>query len=446
MQNSKGKLLLFLIGLGSQTQFHFIGSLGISEFPIFIFAPFIFLMDYRKLKDDGFMPFIWMSLLSCLGCLISSSVNFTPPIFLIKAFALPYSIFAMAVVMHRLLRYNLRGLKWYVVGTFLSGIISIFIFQQEVYLSRAGYVASGAEATALVVGNPLFWASKIKGLIMLPVSAFYLSVPMGYSISATFAGVLVSLFGSGTSGRAAAMTSFLAFGLVAIGKKSRIKMRNMGRHIGMFILVGFIALLGFKAVYSWAAKSGFMGYEAQQKYLYQTRTGTSALKMLMAGRMEFFCGLIACLDRPILGFGPLQEDTNGYVERYLRDYAAPEDYEKYITWVHETAARGEVFRRIPAHSYITCFWINNGILGLLLWLYVLVLFYKFFKRYAHAVPQWYGYICIGISNQIWDIFFSPYGGRVSVPVLICAILFCKAIAEGRLRLPIDMEMEARRYE
>ena len=437
---------MFLIGLGSVTQFHLIGSLGLSEFPMFIFAPFIFIVDYRKLKEDGFMPFIWLSLLSCIGCVISSLVNFTPFIFLIKAFAMPYSIFAVTVVVHRFLRENFHGLKWYIIGAFLSGIISVFIFQQEVYTYRGGYVASGEAATALVVNNPLFWAGKIRGMITLPVSAFYLSVPTGYSMCAMFASVLVSLLGSGNSGRAAAMTAFLAFVLIFIGKKNRSKMKNMGRHIGMLMLGGFLALFIFKTGYSWAAKSGLMGYEAQGKYIYQTRTGTSALKMLMAGRMEFFCGLMACLDHPIVGFGPLQEDKNGYVERYLNNYAAPEDYEKYIKWASETAARGESFRKIPAHSYITCFWINNGILGLILWIYVLFLFYKYFKNYAHGIPQWYGYICIGISSRLWDVFFSPYGGRVAVPTLICAILFCRAVAERKINLPIDMEMEARKYE
>lgn len=437
---------MFLIGLGSATQFHFVGSLGISEFPLFLIAPFIFITDCHELKRDGFMPFLLLTLLTCLGCVISSLVNFTPSIVLIKAFAMPYSIFATTVVMHRLLRKNLRGLKWFIIGVLLSGIISIFIFQPEVYTNKAGYIYSGDEATALVVSNPLFWSSKIKSLIMWPISAFYLSVPTGYSICATFAGVLVSLFGSGISGRSAALSTFLAFMLIVLGKKSRFRIKSMGRHIGIVIFGGILAIFMFKSAYSWAAKSGLMGYEAQEKYRYQTRTGESALKMLMAGRMEFFCGLMACLDHPIVGFGPLQEDKDGYVERYLNRYAALEDYEKYIKWASETAAKGESIRKIPAHSYITCFWINNGILGLILWLYVLYIFYKYFKNYAHGIPQWYGYICLGISGQIWDIFFSPYGGRVSVPTLICAILFCKAVVERKLILPMDMEIEARKYE
>ena len=63
---------MFLIGLGSMTQFHFVGSLGVSELPIFLIAPIIFVMDFRLLRGDGFMPFIWLTILCCIGCCISS--------------------------------------------------------------------------------------------------------------------------------------------------------------------------------------------------------------------------------------------------------------------------------------------------------------------------------------------------------------------------------------
>ena len=77
MHNSRVKLLLFLIGLGSQTQIQVVGSIGISELVMFLIGPFIFFLDYRQLKADGFMPFVWLSIFVCMGCVCSGMINHT---------------------------------------------------------------------------------------------------------------------------------------------------------------------------------------------------------------------------------------------------------------------------------------------------------------------------------------------------------------------------------
>ena len=439
-------ILLFLVGLGSVTQFHFVGSLGLSEFPIFLLAPFLFFVDYRRLKSDGFLPFIWLSILTCVGCIVASYMNETPSIFVIKGLAQPYSIFAVTVVLHRLLRRDFNGLKYYILGAFLSGIISIFIFQQETFTVHRGEAVTGLAATDMVMDYPLFWSSKIRQLLTLPTGMHFLTIPLSYSAIASFLSAIVYLVFSGTSGRAAALAAFASTVLLIIGTKSRHKMIDMGRHIGKLVIISLVAVFAFKISYSVAAKTGVLGYDRKQKYLSQTRMGSSALQMLMSGRMEFFCGVVACLDNPLIGFGPKGEDKDGYVEKYLQKYGAPDDYESYVRSLYAAAQKGYTYRTIPAHSFIGMFWIYYGIFGLLLWIYVLYLFYVYMRRCAHAVPQWYGFIALSIPPMVWDIFFSPYGGRVSGPCLVVCILFAKAVAEGKLRLPYEMEAEARKWE
>ena len=210
---------------------------------------------------------------------------------------------------------------------------------------------------------------------------------------------------------------------------------------------GLMALIVFKTVYSFTAKNGYLGYEAQKKYLNQTTEGESALKLLMAGRMELFCCLGACIDRPIFGFGPKAEDTDGYVPRYLAKYGAEEDYITYMNRIENMARQGlYVYRPLPVHSFIAMFWVYYGIVGLIIWMYVLWLIFNYFRQYASAVPQWYGYISLFSPFVVWDIFFSPYGGRLSVPMLIVCILYARAIYERKLLLPLCMELEARKYE
>lgn len=447
MSRGSSNIWLFLIGLGSVTQFHFVGSLGISELPMFLSAPFIFLLDYKALKRDGFMPFVWLTILTCVGCVISSLINKTPNAFFVKGLAQPYSIFAVSVVLHRFLRRNLNGLKWFILGVFLSSVISIFVFQQETFTGYGGDIVSGDIAREQVMNYPLFWSSKVRQVLVLPTTLEFLKVPTLYSVGAAFISGIVYLLFSGTSGRAAALTAFAAAVLLVAGTKSRRRLRSMGRHIVLLMAIGVVALFLFKVGYSSAARSGLLGYEAQQKYFNQTKGGAGILQLIMAGRMEFFCGVMACLDHPFVGFGPRAEDTGGYAERFLSKYGSAEDYVTYLDYMRRMAERyGYIYKTIPAHSYIAMFWIYYGIFGLILWIYVLYLFYMYLRKYAATIPQWYGYLALSIPSLTWDVFFSPYGGRVSGPCVVVCILFAKAVYDKRLNLPFQMEEEARKHD
>lgn len=441
---------LFLIGLGSQTQFHFLGSLGISELPVFLIAPFVFVSDYKTLKNDGFLPFVYLAILTCVGCVVSSCVNNTPFIFFIKGLAHPYAIFATTVVLHRILRRDIGAFKWVVVGAFVSGIVSIFVFQQETYTVQSGAEGSavtGMAAVEAVTGYALFWSGKIGDLLTLPIKAGYLSAPAWYSLAALIVTTAASIILSRGSGRSAALTTVLAILLILLGGRSRKRMASMGRNIIQLVVCVVVVVAIFKSTYSYAAKNGYLGDDARRKYYTQTRMGESALALLMSGRMELFCGVMACLDHPLLGFGPKAEDTGGYTERYLREYGSPEDYNSYLWSVQYYKSQGiDVYRMIPAHSHIAMFWVNYGVIGLLLWLYVLWLFFKYLRNYAPAVPQFYGLVCLGISTNLWHIFFSPFSERIETPLLVCCILFAKAVSEHKLDLPPNMEIEAAKHD
>jgi hypothetical protein len=175
--------------------------------------------------------------------------------------------------------------------------------------------------------------------------------------------------------------------------------------------------------------------------------GDSALAILMAGRMELFCGVMACMDRPLIGFGPKGEDTNGYVERYLSKYGTPEDYQTFVNVMYERRRRGlEVYIPIPSHSYISFFWVYYGIVGLILWLYVLWLCFKYLHSYAQCIPQWYGFIAFSIASFFWNVFFSAFDARITVPAMISCVLFARAVYEQRAMLPEKMEAEARKSD
>lgn len=445
MNRSGNWLWLFLLGLGSQTQFHFLGSIGISEFPVFLIAPFIFVKDYRLLRNDGFLPAVWLALLMTIFCGIGGLVNGTHPLLIMKGVAMVYAIFAILVVLHRLLRNNFVNLKYLFVGIFISSIVSIFIFQQETYTMSQGTVLTGEDAANAVMGYALFWSAKFSQLVELPIDCFYMSIPSLYSILAPLAACLVFILCSESSGRSAAVVSAGAVLIIMLCGKSRIRMRRLGKNILLFIIAMMILLVGFKIAYKYAARSGLLGEGAQDKYERQTRMGGGILHLLMAGRSEFFIGMRAALDKPIIGHGPKPRDTNGYVLEFLSKYDTQESYDSYVRHLLYLRANGVYDAPIPCHSCIATGWMTCGIFGLAFWLYVLYRYYRYFRRDSYGVPQWFGYLTIAICHAAWNIFFSGIN-RINDPICLTCVLFSAAVAAGKLRLPPEMEREARKCE
>lgn len=438
---------LFLAGLGSETQIHFFGSIAITELFFYALAPILFFMDYRRLKHDGFLPWIWLTILTCFGCLISSKVNETYWLLMLKGVAVPAVYFAAAIVFHRLLHDDLSAMKWFLIGNFLSSIVCVFIFQPETFTRSAnGELASGEAAVEAVVGYALFWSSRITAVLTMPVKCCYLQTPVVYSSIIPIVCAAILMFFSGNSGRSAAAVAIASMAMLVIGGKSRKQIARLGKHFWLFLIVGCIFAVIVKNTYSFCAQNGVLGDVARTKYEKQTATGTGILNILMAGRMELFCGLHACWDYPIIGLGPRPEDRNGYTENYLRKYASQEDFDNYIRSVEFMKRRGEFYRGVPDHSHIVYFWLRYGFFGLLLWLYVFWLMFKYVKKYSSSIPQWYGYMCLATPAMIWNILFSPPGGRLTTTFFIVCMLFCQAIANGKVRLPVEMELEVMKHD
>lgn len=444
-RHSAARFWLFLFGLGSATQVQFLGSIGISELVSYFVAPYLFVMDYHKLRAHGFLTFVFLVIFTCMGCVVSSKINGTPFIPMLKGLAVPYSYFAIVIVLHHLLCKDFSGYKWLFWGAFLSGIISIFVFQPAAATVRGGVMLTGAAATENMVSHPLFWSRKIKGVLNLPINVAYLSLPKWYVIGAALVGTFVTLLFSGSTGRSAAATGLAGVVFLAIGGKSSSAIKRLCKHFLLVAICGIVMLGAFKGLYSHLAKSGALGVESLEKYERQTIGGESILKMLMSGRMEFFCGVLAALDHPLVGFGPSPEDKGGYALNYLAKYGTFEDYEAYRKAVQNAYREGRPFQ-IPLHSYITFFWLSYGIVGFILWIYVLMLIFFYLRKYAPAIPQVFGMIAMSTPGMVWAIFFSPPGVRVGAMNFVVFILFCRAVYKKKFILPVEMQREIIKVE
>ena len=437
-------LLLFLLGLGAATKIYFLGTIAFSELAIFFIAPFLLLKHWGRMRTEGFLPFIYMLSLMIAGMFASAFWNHSPFPFVLKLFAVFYGMFAYYVVFYCLLRNNFMGIGWFFLGGFISGVITIWAFNPTANVSESGFAYIADAVAEEVIRGPLFWIGKVRGLGQLPIIAAYLKTPLTYSVVTPLLFTAFAMFTTVT-GRAQSMCLLVSGVMMFIGRKRRRTMCSIGRHFMIFMIAGVVVLFTYKTVYSYMASNGYLGEKAMSKYEHQTERGKGVISMLVSGRTEFFIALSAIVDHPIIGFGPRGADTQGYAERFLLKYGTEQDVLGYYVASRRNAALGLV-RSIPTHSHIMAAWLWCGLPGLIFFIWALYIIFRHLKHYASAVPQWYGYFALTIPSMIWSFFFNPFGARSALPLLIVLLTYAKAVGDGKLLLPLNLKMEARKYD
>ena len=442
--HSKYSFLLFLLGLGSCTQIYFFGCIAISELAVFLISPFLYISNYSEMRRLGFTKFLNMVLMVMVSLFVSSWYNHTAFPFVFKSFATIYSVWAYFVVYYKLLKNNLNGLKWMFIGVFISSIISIYAFNPTAQVSESGFAQIGDAEVEDIIGGQLFWLSKFKDLVHIPICGFYFNVPLIASILIPIAYLGVAL-ATTVSGRASSIAIIISGVMIFVGRKKREKMASIGRHFFTYLILGLLVLLAIKQAYVYAAKNGYLSDKALTKYEHQSAQGEGILSLLMSGRTGFFTAIPAALSRPIVGYGPFARDEEGYAERFILKYGSEQDIAAFRMSEHRAMMMGYK-KPIPTHSYIMGAWIHYGIGGLIFYVWVLFLIYQHIKKYSAAIPQWYGYFAMMLPYYLWNIFFSPFGYRWQFTLLMSCLFFARAVSNGLLQLPYSMILEVEKHE
>lgn len=433
MSHLNASWLLFLIGLFSQTHIHVVGSIGISELIVFLIAPFVYATHYAIFKQEKVSMVLNLLLLAMIGCLISSWYNGTYFASAIRGFASPYGFFAGVVVFYVLLRRNPRSFKWFLLGVAISFVICTFYFQQAVEVYKAEGTGAGGELSEKIMEGPIYWIGRLMGFVMWPIRGMYLKCPQTYSVLATLAFGVWSIVSS-VSGRSAAMITLMSSALIMIGGKTRQSIARIQRSF-FFLLIGcWMLIFAFKSVYTYAASSGALGETAQNKLEAQTKGKKDMLSLVMGGRLPVFIGGYACLQKPILGYGPWAIDEEGITGEFMRKYGNAEDYEQMIAGEEYFWRMGITIRRLlPAHSAIIGWWLWYGILGLPIWIYILYLIYDTFRNRLATFPEFFGLFATMLPDCLWNMFFSPFAGRLNWAFIITMIVLNRMLAERQKR-------------
>lgn len=435
-RNNGPSLAMFLMGLFSQTQIHLIGYLDISEAFCYVAGPICLILDWPKLRKHGFGAFLGVWFLCIIGAWMSSLCNDTPTAFMLRGIASPFSVFCIACVFHRILSQDLKSFKWFLLGAAISGIVSVFIFQRGTSIGRAGGELTGEEAVESVTNYSLFWLVQIGTWLVLPLQAWYLKTPKWYCIVFGLWFMLYGLFSAGS--RSGLLVAALFLFLIWIAGKTRDSMMFMKKHFTTFMIV-FLTIGPLMATfYKYCAVNGIAGEKAQEKYLKQTGGKSGILNLLKGGRGEFFVGLAACVERPIIGYGPWARDRDGFLYRYIKENGSDESLDDYNRALKYGFTPG-----LPSHSHVITFWLWFGVFGLICMLYTGWLYFSTLKNRMHIVPELYGYFAFMLPSVAWAWFFSPFGQRTASTLLMVLCLFTRAIEQGRFAFVSDVDLDAR---
>ena len=434
MMQKRFSILWFIMGLGSMLQVVY--SLSISEILVLILAPVLMFKELYHMRRLGVMPLFNVAVFLIIGCIASLIVNHAEFYQAIRGLSVTCIILSAVIVGHYMLRNNPQGLKWYFIGAMISGFVCIFVFQRSVEVTVAG----GADVDAIMSGK-IFWIQRLSTLVLTPLLAFYLRMPVAYCIGAPiFLGIFSIL--TSTSGRAASLGFLGAAAVVLIGGKKRNTMTRFGRHFALIFCCAVGGILLLKSMYQWAALNDYLGDEARTKYEQQTAGGTGIIQLIVGGRADSLMGLLAVADSPIFGKGYWARDTEGYRAQFLAKYGTYEDYEHFNNYMEFLRNNGlELDLGIPCHSHIVSFWVWYGLPGLLFWIYVIYVIFRYIRQDVAIVPQWYYWLAAGVPGLLWHIFFSPFNNRIGLPLTIIAMLLTRAVRLGKYQLPYDMIKE-----
>lgn len=430
----------FLWGLGSELQL--VASLSITELCVFIAAPVLVFQEWYYLRRNGMLPMFWLSIAVVIGCVVSCFVNHTETEYVLRGLATVCLTPCAIVVGHRLLRKDMNGFKWMLVGAAISVVICTFFFRQANEVVRADRI--GGDAVEAIMSGPIYWIKRLRPFLYLPAQGWYLQCPLVYSVAAPLFLAGFAMLTT-TSGRSAALGAIASAGLVILGGRTRAGIKRICRYFWVWVCLSVFAVVAVKAGYSFLATHDVLGDAARAKYEHQTKGGDSVMRLLLSGRMESFAGLLAAVDNPIIGFGPWPEDRGEYMVEFLSRYGNYEDYNYAMSYVSRCDMFG-VRRGIPCHSCITQYWVWFGMFGLLFWLYILFVIFRFLKQDCWVVPQWHMWITAAIPSTLWAIFFGAMLYRVGMPLFFVACLMARAVRKGTQELPCEMIEEIIRRE
>lgn len=198
-----------------------------------------------------------------------------------------------------------------------------------------------------------------------------------------------------------------------VGNLQLLPGKGSAIRVATVVALSLVAGLAARSILGWATERGLAGEEAQQKNEQQAASGYW-LDYLFAGRPEFRISLQAVADSPLIGHGS-DPDEPKYLEMFTDrqiESGGVDMLQSLSEWLGG---------HIPVHSFVLQAWVGAGVLGSLVWFYLLAVCVKSILRVAITLPSAAPYFTFLFMEFFWGIFFSPFGSTERLTIA-CTIL------------------------
>lgn len=398
-------VFLFLVGLFSMTQIRLIGAFPLCEAVTIPIGFFLLSKLPKYFSNKRFRNIILLGLFWLLGAYISDVYNDSQTEDILKGLGTIVFFITNLVFSFWALKDNCYRIIWFLSGAFLSSFLRLFMFTSMSLQQQM--VENGFTGVWEV------WAVYFIAPAVLIFAFYYYGSHRKLVICAIFLYAVYSIFNMSRNLfliYSIVGLLLIAFGSVRSYREGLIKQRLLQSKSLRYLCLMFLGLVVVKGSYEYLAGQGYLGEDAYQKYEKQVINSKLGLA---AGRGEFFMGLYAVKDSPILGFGSFAKDNSNYALRFLQKFDS--DNSLAITSVRYRTD-------IPAHSHIVCAWVWHGLVGLIFWSYIVYLIIIYLWRYLMKDPLLIAFSLLMSFVFLWNIFFSPFMDRIGEAMRIVFLI------------------------
>lgn len=317
-----------------------------------------------------------------------------------------------------------RSFEAFLAGVPVAHVIGLKYFRSGTYTTLDGEI----DASTLGWEN---WTNYfVTSIVVYIIASQWRKRPWQCVAIAGLSGGVNLAMGSRSAGATQLLAAAVMPFFIQPSRNADLSWRRIVRKLGMgrlvaIVVVAVIATAAVSETYGYLATSGRLGEKAKVKYEKQKNAKGG---MLVGGRSEFFIGLAAALDKPLLGHGSWPEDTVGYAEKASARFGVE---------IKEDRNHDKRLRKfIKVHSAVMSAWVDHGILAAMFWVYIFILVLRNVPRAVTYMPEYAGVIVFNAVAFLWAFFFSPiqqrsYNAIVFVPLLIIQMRHMQAAVERR---------------
>lgn len=371
------------------------GFVAMLDMVSYIVGPLMFVTNYSRYTQK-FRRLLSLLFLWIINAVVSDIWRGTPFAVAFKAEMILVNSFTLVVIGEWLMRKTPYALPLFLSGNAISAVISLYYFQNGALLwfaVQSGYWGQAGGIAGYLIEKqvkPLYAACFFMTAVMC--ISYFKMIPWFLAVMLTSGIGFYLLFNGGARSIFLIYQGTAVLMFLYVYKSKMLKM--MFSHKVRTCLVLVIAAISVNALYTVAAKSGWLGEEGVKHYEDKVEGRITFLD----DRADLLINWPFLWRSPIIGAGSEYRDKWGYVNdsEFVQHYNVMGHYINY--------------EKFFGHSCIVGAWTSNGIFGLITWAYVLWLIFDFLKRNVTVFGSLGPFVIFALVNLVWDILFSPYGG------------------------------------